>query len=217
MKEEKLSAWPFFWGFLLYTVGNVDYVVIPFILEPSGFSFWETFLIAAPLANLEVIGGFYFWSWITWKWLPTMEPIKGTVELTKNIITLLREYGLLGMITFKVGETFRWATNGRFSRFVNAWGHVGMFVLGAESFVSGGRLVGTIICASTKWKNGLYSLIIGNIIHIAIAVGAWKLFFFLWGEHKEELILSGIFMFLFVVGGFVQRKLRDGQALLKSP
>lgn len=212
-KEEKLSKWPFLWGFLLYTAGNVDYVIIPFILEPLKLSFWQTFLIATPLANAEVIGGFYFWSWFTWKWLPTTESVKETVELTKSIITLLREYGLLGTIMYKVRETFKWAINSRFSRFVKAWGHLGMFGLGAESFVSGGRLVGTIICASTKWKNGLYSLVIGNTIHVAISVGMWKLFFYLWDEYKGWLILFGIITLLFMARGYVWKRLKkEGEA-----
>jgi len=181
---ERLSRWPFLFGLLLYTVGSVDYVIIPFILRPLGLSFSVTFLVAVIVANLEIIAGFHFWKWFTWKWLPTTEPVKETIELAKSIFYLLKKYGLLGTIVYKVRETYRWATGNSFSRFINSWGHLGMFALGAESFISGGRLVGTILCASTKWKNGLYSLGAGNIIHVAISVWTWNLFFYLWSEYK---------------------------------
>jgi len=203
--EEKLSKWPFLFGLILYTAGSVDYVIIPFILEPLGLSFWKKFLIVAPIANMEMVAGFYFWKWFTWKWLPTTEPVKETVELTKSIISLLRKYGLLGMIIFKVRETFKWATGSKFSRFVNSWGHVGMFALGAESFVSGGRLVGTVLCASTKWKNGLYSLGVGNIVHVAISIWTWNLFFYLWNEYREWFVVVAVITILFMAWRYFRK------------
>ena len=210
--KEKLSKWPFLWGFLLYTVGNVDYVIIPLILKPLGLSFWTIFWIALPIADAEIIGGFYFWSWFAWKWSPTTEPVKETVELAKSIIVLLKEYGLLGTIIYKVRKTFRWATNSKFIKFIKAWGHIGMFGLGAESVVSGGRLAGTIICASAKRKNWLYSLIIGNTFHVIVSIWTWNLFFYLWNEYRGWFILFGIIMLLFIVRGYVWKKLNKNQA-----
>lgn len=219
-ENKKISKWPFIWGFLLYTAGNVDYIIIPLVLEPLGLSFWSMFWIANLVANLEIVGGFYFWSWFAWKWLPTTKPVKETVELTKDIISLLREYGLLGTIVYKVRETFEWATDskGKFRVFIEAWGrHVGMFVLGAESIVSGGRLVGTILCASMKWKSGIVSLIMGNIIHVAISIGMWKLFFFSLGEYKGWLILITSIIISLVIGRFIWKKLRSDKESPKSP
>ena len=209
MKKE-VSKWPFVGAVLLYSA-NVDYLIIPFVLEPLNLSFWTMFFVAAALANLEIVGGFYFWRWFRWTWFPQTEPVKDTVELTKSIIRLLREYGLLGTIQYKVRETFRWVTDpgGRFIRFIKRWEHIGMFCLGAESLISGGRLVGTVICASTKWKNGLYSLIIGNTIHVAISVGTWKLFFYLWDEHKGWLILFGVITLLLMARGYNWKKLKS--------
>ena len=209
MKKE-VSKRPFVGAVLLYGA-NVDYLIIPFVLEPLKLSFWTMFFVAAALANLEIVGGFYFWRWFAWTWLPTTNPIKGVIGLTKGIIALLKRYGLLGTIIYKVRETFGWATNpeGRFVRFRKRWGHSGMFVLGAESVISGGRLIGTILCASTKWKNGLYSLIIGNTIHVAISVGTWKLFFYLWDEHKRGLILFGVITLLFMARGYIWKKLKS--------
>ena len=191
--EKEVSKWPFLWAGLLYTVGNVDYFVIPVILEPLGISFWPTFWIAAIVANIEVIPGFLFWRWFIWKWLPTTKPIKDTVELTKSVVAMLKEYGLLETIKYKTLQTFKWATSpkGKFIGWAKRWEHFGMFILGAESIVSGGRLAGTIICASTKWKAGLYSLMAGNMIHVAISIGTWKLMFYLWGEYKAPMIIFG--------------------------
>lgn len=217
MKKKKISRWPFFWSFLLYTVGNIDYVIIPLILKPLGLSFWAMFAIATPLANLEVVGGYYFWKWFAWKWLPTTEPVKETIELKKNIIDLLEEYGLLETIVYKVKEKFKWAISHRFSKWINAWGHAGMFILGAESFVSGGRFVGTVLCASTKKKNGLYSLMVGNTIHVAVSIWTWNLFFYLWDAYRIELIIGIIVAALFFGRRFIWRKLRGGQEPPKSP
>ena len=215
MKHEKnVSKWPFFWGSLLYTAGNIDYVILPFILKPLGLSFWGMFLIATPLANLEIVGGYYFWKWFTWKWLPTTEPIKEKVELTKGIIALLKEYGLLETIIYKVREQFKWATSNRFSKLVGAWGHAGMFILGAESFISGGRLIGTVLCASTKKKNGLYSLMVGNVIHVAVSIWTWNLFFYLWNSHRIELVGASIAITLL---GLLYKKLRGDKESPKSP
>lgn len=212
-EKQQVSNWPFFWGFLLYTAGNVDYVVIPLILQPLGLSFWKIFLIATPLANLEIVAGYRFWSWFTWKWLPTTEPVKDTVELTKDIITLLREEGLLGTIIYKIRENFKWATtSNKFSRFINTGGHFGMFCLGAESFVSGGRLIGTVLCASTKRKNGLYSLIVGNTIHVAISIWTWNWLFYFWDEYRGWLMTVAIMAVLFIVGRYFWRKIKRGVA-----
>jgi len=215
--KKKISKWPFVWGFLLYTAGNIDYCIIPFILEPMGLSFWGKFLIATPLANLEIIAGFYFWYWFAWKWLPTTESVKETVELTKSIITLLKEYGLLGTIIYKVRGTFKWATSNKFSRFIKVWGRIGMFSLGAESFISGGRLVGTILCASTKSKNGLYYLMAGNTIHVAISVWTWGLVFYLWDIYRVELVSFCIIMTLFIARRFIWKKLIGDKEPPKSP
>ena len=77
-------------------MANVDFIIIPYILIPIGISFWAMYLIAILVANFEIFGWFYFWKWFTWKWLPHTEPVKDTVALTKNIINMLQDYGLLG-------------------------------------------------------------------------------------------------------------------------
>ena len=205
-ERQKVSKWPFLGAVLLYGA-NVDYLIIPFILKPFALSFWAMFWIAAPMADMEIIGGFYFWKWFAWKWLPTTEPVKDTVELTKSIVTLLREYGLLGTIIYKVRTTFGWATspNRKLTKFVKAWGHVAMIGLGAESFVSGGRLVGTVLCASMKWKRGLVSLVIGNTIHVAISIWTWNLFFYFWSEYRGWFIVAIVTTVLFMVWRYFRK------------
>lgn len=204
--KKRISKWPFLGAVLLYGA-NVDYLIIPFILEPLGLSFWAKFWIAAPMADMEIVGGFYFWRWFAWKWLPTTEPVKDTVELTKSIIALLIEYGLLGTIIYKVRETFGWATspNRKLTKFVKAWGHIAMFSLGAESFVSGGRLIGTILCASMKWKKGLMSLVVGNTIHVAVSIWTWNLFFYLWSEYRGWFIATIVVTILLMVWRYFRK------------
>lgn len=209
MKKEKISKWPFFGAILLYSA-NVDYIIIPLILKPLDLSFWSTFWIATLVANIEIIGGFYFWYWFAWTWLPTTERVKDTVQLTKSVIELLKEHGILGTIIYKIKETFKWAINhdGRLIRFIKRWEHPGMLILGAESFVSGGRLCGTIICASTKWRNGIYSLIIGNTVHVATSVGVWNLFFYLWSKHKELFLIPGAILIMYLAISYIWKILK---------
>jgi len=203
------NIWPFLGAAVLYTAGNPDYVIIPFVLEPLGLSFWTMFWVVAFIANLEIIGGYFFWRWFVWTWLPKTKPIKETIKMTKSIIDLLIEYGLLGTIEYKIRETFEWATNPNrnFVQFIKRWGHVGMFCLGAESFVSGGRSIGTIACASTKWPRGLYALIIGNFIHIATTIWTWKLFFYLWDKYKLPVIVVGVVFAILIGMNFIRKKL----------
>ena len=217
MTEKRISKWPFLWGVLLYGA-NVDYIIIPLVLQPLGLSFWSIFWIANLIANAEIVGGFYFWQWLAWKWMPTTEPVKKTVRLAKTIVQLLKEEGLIGAIIYKIQETFEWAKNpdGRLMELVKKWGRLGMLGLGALSF-SGGRLAGTIICASTKWKTGIYLLIIGNVVHIAASVWMWKLFFYLWYAHRIELIFIVILSALFFARGFIWKKLRIAKDSPKSP
>ena len=117
------NIWPFLGAILIYCA-NVNYIIIPLILEPLHLSFWKIFWIATPIANLEIIGGFYFWRWFTWTWLPKTETVKDTIELTKSVVDLLREYGILGTIIYKMRETFKWATNpnGKSIKFIKRWG-----------------------------------------------------------------------------------------------
>lgn len=203
--EEKArgSPWPFL-GALFLFAASIDWVVYPFIIEPMVESFWWRFIITSVLANAEVVGWFSFWTWFIWKWLPETDPVKDTVELTKSVIDLLREYGLLGTIVYKIKETFRWATNPsrRSMRFIKAGGHSASFFLGAEPFFTGGRLIAVIFCASTRWKNGLYSLCIGNTIHVFITIKTWNLTFYLWDEYRSifitTLVLAGVIYVLWL-------------------
>lgn len=207
-KEKKLSFWPF-WGAAVLFMANVDFIIIPYILIPIGISFWAMYLIAILVANFEIFGWFYFWKWFTWKWLPHTEPVKDTVALTKNIINMLQDYGLLGTVVYKIRETFRWATSPQFKRSLERWGHFWMFFLGVEPFLTGGRMLGVISCGVARWKTGLISLCIGNAIHVYISIRTWDLIFYLWDRYKEWFILFGIVVILFLVGRYFWKKRRS--------
>lgn len=197
-----------FLGALLLFFANVDWFIIPFVLEPWGLSFWTTFWIAAPIANLEIIGWFYFWRWFAWEWLPKREKIEEAVEFVKSVIELLREHGVLKTITIKALYTFRWATNKERVQSLKKWGHFWMLFLGIEPFFSGGRLLGVISCAATRWKAGIISLCIGNAVHIYISIKTWKLTFYLWDEYKGWLIMLGVIFLLVMARGYVWKRLK---------
>lgn len=190
----------------------MDWVIIPFVLQPLKLSFWTTFWMAAALANLEIIGWYYFWRWFAWEWLPKREKIEEAVEFVKSVIELLREFGLLKTITIKALRTFRWATNPNRLRSLKKWGHAWMLFLGVEPFIGGGRLLGVVSCAATRWRVGLVSLCIGNTIHVYISIKTWKLTFYLWDQYKWQFISLLIAGALFWAGKLIYKNLKVKEA-----
>lgn len=207
MKKWK-DNWPFLWAILLAFPGNVDLFIIPAILQPLDMSFGATFGLTVILANLEIIGWFYFWRWFTWVWLPKTEPIKDTVQLTKSVIDLLKEHGLLGTITYKIKETFKWATSDDRKQSLKKWGHLWTLFWGAEPFFAGGRLLGVISCAATRWRVGLISLCIGNTLHVYISIKTWRLTFYLWDQYEWQFISLFIVVALCWLGKLIYENLK---------
>lgn len=201
-------------GAIALFVANVDLLIIPYILQPMNLSFWTMFWVSMLIANLEILGWFYFWRWFAWKWLPKREKIEEAVEFVKSVIELLKEHGLLKTIIIKALWTFRWATNPNRLLSLKKLGHFWMFFLGAEPFFTGGRLLGVVLCAATRWKAGLISLCIGNAIHVYISIRTWNLIFFLWDEYRIELIGASIVGILL---GLLYRKIRGDKESPKSP
>lgn len=199
--------WPFL-GAVLLIVASVDWIVIPLILESLKLYFWITFCIVVLLANMEIVGWFYFWRWFAWEWLPKREKIEEAVEFVKSVIELLREHGLLKTITIKALWTFRWATNMDRIPSLKKWGHFWMLFLGAEPFFTGGRLLGVISCSAMRWKAGLISLCIGNIAHVYISIKAWKLTFYLWDNYKGLFTVLMVIVVLFFAGRSIWKKLK---------
>lgn len=211
------NIWPFLGAILLF-IFNVDWVVA-FFLNSFNLSFWNKFLILAPLANLELVGWYLFWRWFFKSFIPERKNIKETINFTKEVAQELKMRGYVDRIVEHFEKTFEWAVNPNQYLFkvVKAWGHLGMLFLGVEPFVSGGRIVGVIFCATTGWKNGMVSLIIGNTAHVLITIGSWNLFFYLWDTYRTQLIIGTVVAILFFARGFIWRKLSGGQEPPKSP
>lgn len=188
--------------------GNVDWFIIPLVIEPLKLNFWTAFWITTLLANLEVIGWFYFWLWFAWSWLPKREKIEEAVEFVKGVIELLREHGLLKTINIKALYTFRWATNPNRVQSLKKWGHIWMLFLGAEPFFAGGRVLGVVSCAATRWKAGLISLCVGNAAHVYISIKTWKLTFYLWDEYRNQFAIFVILVVLFLVRNLIWKKVK---------
>lgn len=214
MKKWK-DNWPFLGAVLLATV-SVDWVIIPWIIEPLGLSFWKAFGITTVLANLELVCWFLFWMWFAWKWLPNTEPVKNVIELAESVTDLLRKYGLLETVIYKIQETFQWAINLNNKPSLKKWGHFSMLFLGAEPFFTGGRLLGVISCVAKRWKAGLVSLCIGNAVHVYVSIKTWKLTFYLWDNHKDAFIIFIIITTLFFIRKWIWKKLTRRNNLLKK-
>lgn len=218
VEKEEGNRWSLVWPFLsamLLFVCNVDWVVAP-LLNSYSFSFWNKFFILAPLANTELVGWYCFWRWFFTSFLPERKKIKETINFTKEVALELKTSGYADRVVEHFESTFEWAVNPNRHLFkiVKAWGHFGMLFLGFEPFIAGGRVVGVIFCATTGWKNGLISLIIGNSVHVIITISSWDLLFYLWNAHRIELVGVSIASVLL---GLLYKKLRGDKDSSKSP
>lgn len=175
-----LDHWPFLGAVLLF-FANVDWFVIPYLLSKSS-SILIVFLVATPLANIEIRLWYDFWQWFIKKWLPTVNRVKEGIDVAQEVKKELRKRGVLEIVIDRVHGTFDKATNPNSYLWKVAKGlrHSGMIILGAEPFLPLGRMVAVIFCVSTSWKNGLYSLYIGNTIHVFLSVLQWKAGISLW-------------------------------------
>jgi hypothetical protein len=175
---------------LLLTAGNGDWVVIPLVMFLVK-SFWSQFFVSAVLLNIELFAWYKFWRWFFISFLPERKKIRETIDFTKEVARELKVRGYIDRVVEHFENTFEWAVHPDrwLFRTIKAGGHVGMFFLGFEPFVMGGRMAGVILCVTTNWKNGLYSLVIGNCVHVLIAMGSWNLVFYLWDQYKVVLIL----------------------------
>lgn len=188
MKEEEVgldkessgwgNVWPFL-GALILAVANVDWVLIPFVFPLIFDTFWSTAWAAQIVANIEIFGWYKFWRWFFIKFLPKRRRVRETIDFTKELTQELKERGYVALIVLYFEKQFEWAVNPNQWAFkaLKAGSHFGMFFLGFEPFSPGGRFVGVVFCVTTGWARGLYSLCLGNIIHVFISIGSWELIF----------------------------------------
>lgn len=175
----KNDFWHFLGGVVLF-VANIDWIIIPTILIPLFQFTLTTYIIAIVLANIELVMWYRFWRWFFVSWLARRKSIKETIEFTKGIANEAKKdekvRGYLCRIIDRFENTFAWATNPKrwLWKIVKAGGHFGLLFLGFEPFFWGGRLVGTVFCATIGWKNGIYSLCLGNSLHVIITILSWK-------------------------------------------
>lgn len=165
---------------MLLTLLNVDFVLAPAVRTITS-EFWGMFGILVVLANIELVLWYRFWRWFFVRFLPERRQIRETVEFAKELGGELKRKGYIDRVIDHFENTFKWATNPDrwLFRVVKAWGHAGMLFLGFEPFITGGRLIGVIFCATTGWKQGLISLLIGNAVHVMITIGSWEIIYYL--------------------------------------
>ena len=184
-------------------------------------SFWVEFFILIVLLNIELFGWYKFWRWFFTSFLPERKKIRKTIDFTKEIteeITKeleqekeLKEEGIFSRIVNFFEDQFEWAIHPDrwLVKVMKAGGHSLMLFLGAEPFVMGGRVAGVIFCATTGFKNGIYSLMIGNCFHVLISMGLWNLTFYIWTRYRGLFILSATILFLFMARGYIWKKLKS--------
>lgn len=212
------NFWPFLGAVLLLTVGNGDWVLAPlalFLIDSFGIQFF----ILAVLFNIELIGWYKFWRWFFVSFLPQRRKIKETINFTKEVAQELKARGYVDKFVEHFENTFEWAVHPDcwLFRVIKAGGHAGMLFLGFEPFVTGGRMAGVLFCVTTGWKNGLYSLMLGNCVHVLIVLGSWNLILYLWDKYRDPLILLVVTSAIFMASRYVWKRLKHSQHLSKSP
>lgn len=209
---------PFLGALLLLTVGNGDWVLVPLVMLTIN-SFWSQFLILAVLLNVELVGWYKFWRWFFISFLPERKKIKTTINFTKEITTELKRKGILDRIVDFFEDQFEWAVRPDrwLIKAMKAGGHFVMLFLGFEPFMTGGRMAGVIFCVTTGFKNGLYSLMAGNCVHVLISMGSWNLVFYIWSQYRSFFILAVLILVLFIVRECVWKKPERKQDQPKSP
>lgn len=211
------NVWPFLGAVFLLTIGNGDWVVTPFVMWLVD-SFWAQFFILAVLLNIELVGWYRFWRWFFVSFLPERKKIRTTIDFTKGITTKLKRKGILDEIVGFFEDQFEWAAHPDrwLIKTMKAGGHLLMLFFGAEPFITGGRMAGTIFCATTGFKTGLYSLMVGNCVHVLLSIGLWHLLFYAWEKYRAPLLLSAIISVLFMARGYIWKKLKKNQTEQKS-
>lgn len=200
------NIWPFL-GAVLLTVFSIDWVVAPF-LRSLFDSMWLLFVILVPFANAELLGWYCFWRWFYTSFLPGRKKVMETIELAKEIGSDLKHDGYIDRVVDHFEVSFNWAVNPDrwLLKTIKAWGHIGMLFLGLEPFVAGGRLIGVVLCATIGWKSGLYSLMIGNCVHVLFVIGSWNFVFYIWEQHKNTILASLIPLLLLLILGLLVKK-----------
>ena len=181
-------------------------------------SFWTQFCILAVLLNIELFGWYRFGRWFFVSFMPERKKVRETIDFTKEITKELKRKGILSKIVNFFEDQFEWAVHPDrwLIKTIKAGGHSLMLFFGAEPFIMGGRMAGTIFCATTGFKTGIYSLMVGNCVHIMISIGLWNLLFYAWEKYQAPLLLFAMISVLFMARGYIWKKLKKSQTKLKS-
>ncbi len=164
-------------------ISNVDWILMPTI-RLLGINGWRLFIIISVLEILEMIVWYFFWKWfkrvtvlVEFKeYAKSDSRVKDAIKLEEEIRAELKETGILDktkdkIISFFFNTLSKYTDdNNRFIKKVKRGRNIAMLLLGLDPY-PGGRTFGTIFCGSTGWKNGLYSLAVGNTLRVAYTIG----------------------------------------------
>lgn len=180
--KKTLNLWPFLVSIVMAWPLNVDWSILPSLKGFSALSNFQIFLIGSILATGELLYWYWFWRWFG-RFLANRENIKMTIAFGKDIVFDLKEDGYLDRLITHFQKTFCWAVDPKrvYMKIIKASGYVGLFLLGIEPIVPGGRVAGVIFCGTLGSKKGLVVLAAGNVLHIAYMVGIWNMVFKIFG------------------------------------
>ena len=148
---------------------NTDLIVIP-ALKLKGYSHTEIFFSVALIANLELTFWYWFWGWVV-RWVAATRQVKASVALGQEVGKELQRRGYVDRIMAHVEGVYMRAVSpdNHVGQKIKRWGWWGLLLLAAEPMPAG-RVIGSIVCGTTRWKTGLVALLLGNLIHIASAL-----------------------------------------------
>ena len=170
---------------LLMIASSMDMVIMP-VLESFEISGWRLFWITSLVSTAKLYIWYFFWKWFRKMAIPELVrhkllqsgDIQEGLALGKEIERKLRGEGLAERIAEYCHYLYKKYTDedSKLVKRIKRGGHLGMLMLGVlpNSIF---RAAGVTCCATFGWHRGMYSLLIGNIGHIAYMVGVWDLIF----------------------------------------
>ncbi len=171
------KAWPLLIAVIIATVLNFDYFLAPILRRGLGLSCWSLLIVGMCLSVSEALYEYWFFGWLV-NFIKEYGKIKETIRFGKKISRELERDGYIDRIVnyFKYNFDKAIDPDNKVVKAIKAGGWLTLFVAGLEPFPTG-RTIGIILSRIAGSRKALYTVMIGNLIHVAIVVGVWELLF----------------------------------------
>lgn len=171
MRRNWYREWPF-WTTMMIVPLNMEVVVVPlFLIRFLGLSGINLIIGGALCTAFEVSYWYWFTGWLL-NWLKEGPTVQNAISFSKDkVAPRVKEAGLIlminGWVRIHIIDRFNPDnyTKKKLFQFIRGLsylsGCLALFFIGTWPIL---WFTGLIVCRSTKWKIGLCSLVLGNIV-----------------------------------------------------